>query len=440
MFVFHERWGSPTGKDGKVGTEEEWDLAEKLWDAKKIRNIVLFFKAVDPTKLADPGKQLEKVLAFRKSVEEGKRYLFHAYERLDEFRDRLDGHLARWLDDHERPGSGLSASPLADGGSPAPSIHDPGHAFWIAEARSARKQPSLALYFAERAIATARSDIEWSDARNLFGVAKAELGIADEAIAAFDEVVERLAHITGPNAQHEVARALFNKGGTLNELGRHVEAIAIYDDIVARFGTATEATLREGVARALVNKGQVLRKLDRAAGAINVCDEVVTRFGTATEATLREGVAKALVNKGVALEHLDRGAEAIDIYDDVVTRFGTATEAPLRERVARALVNKGFALESLDRAAEAIDVYDDVVARFGTATEAALRELVAMALVNKGISCRNLGRTAEALAACEDVVARIAEAPEHPIREEVARARRLAEEVRRMTAAKGGGA
>jgi hypothetical protein len=101
VFVLHDRWGSPTGSGHTSGTEEEWALAEELYKATKIRNIALFFKQVDVGKLSDPGDQLKPVLAFKKKIEEGKRYLFKQYETLNEFADTLDRHLARWLKDHE---------------------------------------------------------------------------------------------------------------------------------------------------------------------------------------------------------------------------------------------------------------------------------------------------------------------------------------------------
>ena len=31
VFVWHDRWGSPTGNATMVGTEEEWNLAEELY-------------------------------------------------------------------------------------------------------------------------------------------------------------------------------------------------------------------------------------------------------------------------------------------------------------------------------------------------------------------------------------------------------------------------
>lgn len=412
VFVFHDRWGTTTGKDGKVGTEEEWELAEKLWDAKKIRNIVLFFKTVDPAKLADPGKQLEPVLAFRKRIEEGKRHLFHAYKGLDEFRDRLDTHLARWLDTHEQSGSGLStAEPSAGNASSAPPARDPGHAFWIAEARAARKEPNLALHFADRAAMAAETDGEWADARILSGIAKFDLGIADEAIAAFEEVVGRLAHHDGVEERRQIARALFDKGVALSALDRIDDAIAAYDDVLARFTATREPAIREWIAKVLLNKGVVLRRLGRSEDAIAVYDETVTRFGAAREPAIREQVAKALVNKGVGLEVLGRSVESIAVYDDVVTRFAAEREPVICRQVAKALVNKGVMLGALGRSDEEIAVYDNVDARFATAGEPAIRGLVAEALVYKGHTLGALGRNADAIAVYDDLLARFGREP-----------------------------
>src|SRR5262249_5927005 len=42
VFVVHDRWGTPTGGGYTSGTEEEWALAEELYEANKIRNVALF--------------------------------------------------------------------------------------------------------------------------------------------------------------------------------------------------------------------------------------------------------------------------------------------------------------------------------------------------------------------------------------------------------------
>jgi hypothetical protein len=57
------------------GIEEEWNLAEELYMLGQLRNIAVFFKSVDERQLRDPGEQLKQVLAHKKNIAEGKRYL-----------------------------------------------------------------------------------------------------------------------------------------------------------------------------------------------------------------------------------------------------------------------------------------------------------------------------------------------------------------------------
>jgi Domain of unknown function (DUF4062) len=79
VFIWHDRWGSPTGNGTMVGTEEEWKLAEELYKTGQVRNIAVFFKNVDERQLRDPGPQLKQVLTHKKHMAEGKRYLFKSY-------------------------------------------------------------------------------------------------------------------------------------------------------------------------------------------------------------------------------------------------------------------------------------------------------------------------------------------------------------------------
>jgi hypothetical protein len=73
------RWGTPAGKHGRTGFEEEF---ERAWDRREktsAPDIWLFFKEVSEEEQKDPGDQLKKVLAFRKSEESAKRLLFQQF-------------------------------------------------------------------------------------------------------------------------------------------------------------------------------------------------------------------------------------------------------------------------------------------------------------------------------------------------------------------------
>jgi hypothetical protein len=144
VFVWHDRWGSPTGNRTMVGTEEEWNLAEEHYKLGQVRNIAVFFKKVDESRLGNPGPQLKQVLAHKTKIEEEKRYLFKSYDQRDEFCDELRKHLAQWLRDHEKGASGAARGDLAAPSalaimsvapaSAVPEAPPPKFRFWIEEA------------------------------------------------------------------------------------------------------------------------------------------------------------------------------------------------------------------------------------------------------------------------------------------------------------------
>ena len=185
---------------------------------------------------------------------------------------------------------------------------------------------------------------------------------------------------------------MLRNGNILAEKGKYEEAIAVYDQVVERYGEASEPGLREQVAKALFNKGVTLGQLKRSEDAIVVYDQVVARCGEAAEPGLREQVARALVSKGVTLGDLKRSEEEMAVYEQVVARYGEAAEPGLREQVARALLYKGLTLGELKRSEDAIVAYDQVVAWYGEAAEPGLREQVARALVCKGRVFVDLGK------------------------------------------------
>jgi tetratricopeptide (TPR) repeat protein len=106
VLALHNRWGTPPGdSDGRYtsGTEEELDVAkiakqEKMYPMKEL---AIFFKAVNVQMMADPGPELHRVLEFQKKLEKTKEFLYRRFDSTDIFAETLDRHLAQWIRDHE---------------------------------------------------------------------------------------------------------------------------------------------------------------------------------------------------------------------------------------------------------------------------------------------------------------------------------------------------
>ena len=254
------------------------------------------------------------------------------------------------------------------------------------------------------------------------GVILGGLNRPEEELTAYDEVLRRFGESETPALLEPVANALVNKGVTLGGLNRPEEALAAYDEVVRRFGESENPGLLVLVAVALIVKGAALGGLKRPEEALAAYDEVVHRFGTSEDPALLEPLAKALVNKGVTLGTMNRPEEALAAYDEMVRRFGESENPGLLVLVAKALLFTGVTLGGLKRPEEALAIYDEVVRRFGEGENPVLLEQVAKALVNKGVTLGALNRPEEALAICDEVVRRFGEGENPVLLEQVAKA------------------
>jgi tetratricopeptide (TPR) repeat protein len=111
VLLLWDRWGSPSGitesSQFTSGTEEEFAVALAQLDirpesGRRLRDIVIFFKAVDARRLSDPGEQLSRVLAFRRKIEAEKEFLYHTFDDVSAFQRTLHRFLSQWQLEHER--------------------------------------------------------------------------------------------------------------------------------------------------------------------------------------------------------------------------------------------------------------------------------------------------------------------------------------------------
>ncbi len=82
-----------------------------------MKEVVVFFKAVEPRQLSDPGDQLKKVLNFKRQLEREREHLFSTFDSLTSFRRLVRQHLVSWTHSHEQGGVhsiGAHANPSFD--------------------------------------------------------------------------------------------------------------------------------------------------------------------------------------------------------------------------------------------------------------------------------------------------------------------------------------
>ena len=247
----------------------------------------------------------------------------------------------------------------------------------------------------------------------------------EEAVAVYQELVDRYGGDPDPALRGLAATALLNKGVVLGWLNRPEEALAAYREVWDRYGGDPDPASRGLAARALRAQAATLAGLGRPEEALPVIEQAVGLFRELAEADpetygpdldsaqqlladVKAQAAQSLFKRAVGLGE-DRDApesleEAVAVYQDLVVRYGDDPDPALRYLAATALLNKGVVLGWLNRMGEAAAAYQDLVVRYGDDPDPALRGLAARALRARAATLAGLGRPEEALPVIEQAV------------------------------------
>ena len=247
-----------------------------------------------------------------------------------------------------------------------------------------------------------------SPAKELYGKALdlAESGRLEEALTAFDEVVQKFGESEARADLNAVSGALVDKGMALGRLNRHTEALETWNEVARRFGNSREPALEALVANALLGTALALDALKRPREALEAFDEMLERFGKTGSLVHHPELAVAMAGRGHALFALDRVDEAVNAWSAVVERFGRSDSPRILELVASAQANIGTGLFRSGRLEEALAAFDEVIQIHKASDAPILRETVALSLVSRGHVLAALKRGAEALASWEEAIRR----------------------------------
>lgn len=288
-----------------------------------------------------------------------------------------------------------------------------------------RDQEALAVYeeFVERFGQTDQPTLREGLARVLYerALALGKIGRVEEELAAYDEMDDLLGGSEEMAVLIPLANGLVNKVGLLVDRGRLDEAIALGDEVIARFGHSEESLLREQVTKALVNRANVLGRKGDLDGALATYGEVLERVAGESDPLSRETAAATLVNLGVAYLKLGRNEEAGATFDEMLARFAEDDEPGLREQVAKALVAKGTVFERTRRWGDAFAVYREFLTRFEPGAEEGRHdEGVALVLLHAGEALSALGQFEDAISLYDPLITQFADADLQATRESCA--------------------
>ena len=107
ILLLWDRWGSaagsPAGAVSKSGTEAEYTVALECYrnPERPMSQLVMMFKAVSPQQLSDAGPQLDRIIEFRKEIEEQQNHHADSFDTTRRCRSLMRWHLATWVQEQE---------------------------------------------------------------------------------------------------------------------------------------------------------------------------------------------------------------------------------------------------------------------------------------------------------------------------------------------------
>jgi tetratricopeptide (TPR) repeat protein len=200
----------------------------------------------------------------------------------------------------------------------------------------------------------------------------------------------------------ERVRDLTNRASCLAMLERSEDALAAYDDVIERFLDNADPEIPRHVASALFGRGFALSKLQRVKEAVTTLLQVDTRFGSATEPRIRATVVKALGLRAKLEFESGYASDAFDIYRSVESRFSDELDPAVREAVARTAINHGRTLGIEGRLVDQLICYRRLDERFGADLSDDIRTIVVLALVERSQTLARLNRDEEAASQYRD--------------------------------------
>jgi tetratricopeptide (TPR) repeat protein len=318
LLVLWDRWGSNTGKYSS-GTEEEYMVARECLEPanRPMRDIVVLFKGVDERQLSDPGAELQKVLAFKQSLEEEKALLYSTFDSTAEFEHEVRRHLQRWTRDFEQ-----FATPQQPTGPPPPVPNqDPPR---VAEELVGPPGSEL-VDRAEALAATGRT----AEAESLFARAVAEQSDDPTTLASYAIFLRRIGRLSHAAAIDE---RMLRSGERSGEIGTVVSALANLAVTKRKQGELEEArhlleraielAAKESNLNALAflhdNLGLTLRRL----GDFEEAEEHHREALRIREASGdRRGMASAFNNLGYLLRERGSLDEALTMHERALELF-----------------------------------------------------------------------------------------------------------------------
>jgi len=344
VVILADRWGSSPGEDNySSGTEEEFmrSLELRADPQGHMRDVLVLFRSVPDSQLADPGKELSKVLSFKKRLEESKQILYDTFDSLDALQERFEKALAKWDEPWEQRVLLAVTLPAEMEGTILEPPQDPLE-------RALELAASGQLVQAEVLFAKAVQD-DSPHALSQFARFLRRQGRLNDSRVLNMRVVEELAGqaALSPENAGFLSDSLANVGVIARKQGKLADSARALAEAI-KIATYAAAPMPQQLAYALDNLGHTQSQLgmqEEAASSFSEAERVRSQNGGIEEVT-------SLLNRGW------NGVRTRD-YEAAISHFEKAETIARahsdEESLARALAGKGSGLQKSGRPELAIE-------------------------------------------------------------------------------------
>ena len=147
-----------------------------------------------------------------------------------------------------------------------------------------------------------------------------------EALDDFDRALAIAAPARVLVERERAAQALAHSAWVLRQLGHDDEAVEAYEALVERYGADAHPAFRRLVSSALVSAGIVLEQRGSYGRAVEKYEQVFARFRDDPDPEVRARAARGLYYNGLRLARTGERSTAREVFEQVVALYGA--EAP----------------------------------------------------------------------------------------------------------------
>jgi tetratricopeptide (TPR) repeat protein len=244
---------------------------------------------------------------------------------------------------------------------------------------------------------------------------------SEQQVTTLRERIAELERDPTPDGVPSLVAAYSELAAALRSSGCFAEALAVYDEVLERFSSMRDVGVREQVAWALCGKAETLFAIGEAEKAYGLLDDIKRGLEGESDVRLQGMALRARVRAAVAISRDQQYSEALALYEQILDDAPDDAAEAIQVPLAEALSNRAWTLSRLQRWEEALGTYAEFLRRFSESNSTAIRYQLATVLSGQAHALMEVGLDDAAVDVLERIEREFADDPLPGLRETLPR-------------------